>query len=250
MIVEALKLFIRNIGLAVRITAVPLVLGAAVGLAVAAMMGILPFIDFGTIPPWVDLTDPNLPITRVPFWSIFVLMVLLSLGALIAVQWHRRCLLNAKPQGLLHVGPVGHYIGRTFAIGLCIIPITVGFRWLTGQIGLQGAPGLALDLLVTIFSSYLWLRMAISLPAIATDRRMTFIEGWRIGRSVFSLLLQGAVTLAVLQLAVRLLSVELLQSPQALKLGIEILAYWLLLMISASFMSLIYARATNREIRA
>lgn len=192
--VHAVKMVLNNLGPALRIGVVPLLILAAAGWMFSS--------NFTSSPGGGPATIPDAG----AFGSGFVLMVVSILVSLwIAVAWHRYILLEEEPGAFMpgwNGSAIWAYFKTAFLIGLILIVAAIPLVMVAGILvfpGLasDGEPGLfaGFMFLVIVVLPLTWLgyRFGPSLAGAAVDDRRGLGEAW-------SATSRGAVDLLVLAL--------------------------------------------------
>lgn len=177
-LVHAARQVAGNLGMALRVSALPLAL--LVGLIVL-LGGVLA----GTI---AEVSEaPSGPSFAGTFFGVLaVILIAWALLAWIAVRWHRYVLLE-EGSGWIppwSVGLVGRYMLRTLLIGLIVAAgAMVATLILLLIAGTVDAWRFLAPLAVQLVAAWVGLRLSISLPAVALGERMTLGEAWARTRS-------------------------------------------------------------------
>lgn len=181
---SALAEIFRNFGTAIKITIIPfLILIAMIG----GIAGIL-YTNFAI----TSSGGPQFGLLMF-FLGLMVVVVALILFAWTAISWHRAILMGENVGLIPSLSglPIGRYIGNSILIGLILIIPAVVVMFFVGIVAssvLTTMPPSNFTLITVmttlvgavarIFLQFLWLRMAIILPAIAVDRAMGIGDGW------------------------------------------------------------------------
>lgn len=206
LVVKSLELIWRNLGSALRATAVPL--GIGLGLAVLLLLAL----SAGD-----GLMDGLYGETGVPTAMGVVALLCAALCAgfgflWAAVAWHRFVLLEEVP-GIVpavHGDRLGAYlwgwirlIGPFLLIGLVIGALVAV---IAGVAGAAGSPGLAMLLFfgVNVLAVYATLRFSLVLPAAAVGRFIGVFESWRMTKTARDAILIAAALLSVLNAVIGL----------------------------------------------
>ena len=177
---HTLRLIWQNIGVALRIS-IPWAVLTFAAVIVAAMLASMA--QSGEAPGMALLS-----------FAVFVgafIVMLFGFGAA-ATAWHRYILLNELPSGFLPRPPSGlvwPYVGRAFVISLILmavaIPAMMMFFILLGGITGEGAnPSatiiLGAVLVLNVLIQFVFMRLAISLPAVALGNRgFSISQAWK-----------------------------------------------------------------------
>lgn len=187
---HAIAMVWRNLGAALRVSVVPLLLEL---LASAPSLGL-----FGA------------DSARLGGWALIPLLAALLAFAWTAVAWHRFILLEERP-GLvppIHLPLILAYTGRLILLGLVVIVaamiVAIPLLLAVAVLGIEGADvrsgaGFpAVILVATILLGWFATRLSLSLPAGAVGRPMHFRESWRKTSSTSGAILVTAVALPLL----------------------------------------------------
>lgn len=239
-VAHGLSLLFRNPGEALRVSVGPLV--------IAALLVWLAFRVTGASPQMLlyGLAVGRLAPQAAVAISIVLVVVLFS-TAWVAVAWHRFILLEEYP-GLLPALPGGRiaaYAGRSILLAILMVVVMFPVWAIAGQIvmlsGLGGVPGAGLVLgfaLDTLFT-FLWLRIAIVLPATALGRPYSLSRGWNDGARLSGEVLRAAAIVVALNLvATRALALLPLGAGPALVA--QALLTWITLMAGSSLLTTLY----------
>lgn len=136
---------------------------------------------------------------------LFIGCTLLGVTA-IAVCWHRYVLLEEtpdKPHLLRPDLPIGRYLWNSLRLGFVLILIAVLplFVFFSVQQSVSGPLNYIISLAVGVFSTWLFLRIGLILPAIAVDQHMSIRESFRLTGPLSGQLVTTAVFLVLLQSA-------------------------------------------------
>jgi hypothetical protein len=175
MIRHTLRLLGQNIGVALRIS-IP---WAVLTFAAVIVAAILASMAQSGAAPGIAL------LSFAAFAGAFVVM-LFGFGAA-ATAWHRYILLNEMPTGFLPRPPSGvvwPYIGRAFVISLILmavaIPAVMLLFSILGSIASSVAIMLGALFALNVLVQFIFMRLAISLPAVALgNRAFSISDAWR-----------------------------------------------------------------------
>lgn len=136
---------------------------------------------------------------------LFIGSTLLGVTA-IAVCWHRYVLLEETPDQphLLRPDlPIGRYLWNSLRLGFVLILIAVLplFVFFSVQQSVSGPVNYIISLAVGVFSTWLFLRIGLVLPAIAVGRQVSIRESFRLTGPLSVHLVTTAFLLVLLQSA-------------------------------------------------
>ena len=220
LVVKSLALIWRNLGPALRATAVPLGIGLGLALLVVlavgggdawdlARTGIEPGAPFDLEDPSAPAPEGPAPQPASPLFGLAVLVAILpaAFGFLwAAVAWHRFVLLEEVPGIVpaLRGDRIGSYlwawvrlIGPILLVGLVVAFIGSAIAAVAAALG---SPALAALLLfgLNVLAVYGTLRFSLVLPAAAVGRSMGVFESWARTKEARDAILVAAALLAVL----------------------------------------------------
>ena len=182
--VRALTLLIDNIGVALRISALPYALVVVASLWVVSSFGVEAMMGgpVGTDDP--TALSPTMPETTLVATGFLLSALSVVVTLWIAVGWHRFVLLGEAPRGILpafHGGRVLAYLGWSLLIGLMValglFAIIAVLGVVLAALGL-GAAGVILGPVALFAAMVLFYRLSVKLPAVAVGRDLTFAQAW------------------------------------------------------------------------
>ena len=236
--VHAVKMVLNNLGPALRIGAVPLLILAAAGWLFSSSFTAATESGAAPIPG------------ASAFGNGLILMVVSILVSLwIAVAWHRYILLEEQPGAFLpqwNGAAIWAYFKVALILGLLLIVISVPLMLLGGfvlfaSVAEDGPPGLVTGflffLLVGLPMTWLGYRLGASLAGAATDAPLSLGDSWRATAP-------GAADLAVLALvsvvALWLPSFIVAELPRILSVPLGAVIQWAATMIGVGVITTIY----------
>lgn len=251
--VKAVTLVTDNLGLALRVSAVPFLLVVATSLyafstAPEALLSGGTGMGVG-LPPEAGDADGAVDAVGAPVAAFSGAALLSALATLlvtmwIAVAWHRATLLEDAPDGWVprfDGGLVLGYLGRSILLGLIVVLVTAATGFVLGVvlIPLMGAAGAGLIGTAAFFvAMILFYRLGPVLPAGAVEKPIGLGEAWRATSGATGPL----VVLALLTAALSFL----LQLPAGVGgLGLLTVVYylvvqWITVMLGVSALTVIY----------
>lgn len=136
---------------------------------------------------------------------VMITATLLGVTA-IAVCWHRYVLLEETPDQphLLRPGlPIGRYLWNSLRLGfvLFLVAFLPLFVFFSAQESLSGLGNYIVSLAVGTFSTWLFLRVGLILPAVAVDKHVSIRESFRLTTPLSGQLVVTALLLVLLQSA-------------------------------------------------
>lgn len=268
---HSLRQVLGNIGMAVRVSGWLLLVWAVLGIA----------LNYGA-PDWLVLALQGVPVSPedVPeigaaglllfVVGIIAVVVLFCWGiSVVAIAWHRYILLEEYPTGFIPYRS-GFKIGRYFWVGVGIsllAALIVGF--VTGILGMVFGPffasslastatadslsllgsslliGLALGLIVAV----IYLRMALTLPAIALDEGMTIGKAWEATSGYTPAIFVLALVLAFINVVVSLGLEMALGGAESdwFYMAVSGLYQWFFFMLNISVLSTLYGYIVQKR---
>ncbi|KAA9006890.1 hypothetical protein [Histidinibacterium aquaticum] len=250
---HAILMVLNNLGDALKATLAPLVAGAVAVMLLFAVLGIdVEALSALSGPGGDPLAQEDLPPEALQ--NVGSLMIFLLLAALIsilcfswaAVVWHRFILLEEYPPALPSPSgkPVGAYLWRSLLVAILLIVVMIPVSLIGGLLLgplLAGSPVLATAVFSTVFgvlASYLWLRWAMVLPAVAVGRGLTIRDSWKATGRLGSTILGVSVLTILLNLVLGLLAVPFGASFVALL--VNIVVSWFTALVGLSILTTLY----------
>ena len=227
---KAVMLVWTNLGAAIRATAVPFALMAAV--------------------PRLFLRDDSTGQGALQAGLVPVAVLSILLFAWGAVAWHRHVLLEEAP-ALLSRPPRDAFFEylwasmRTFAFAFVLLILSVSTVGLVaGALATAAGNGgeaafVVFAFGVAILITYALLRVSLVLPAAALDRRMSLRQSWRITRSARNAVLVVALLAALVQAALEFVGAASAGVP-LLGFVLSLLLTWASAMIGLSILTALY----------
>jgi hypothetical protein len=170
----------------------------------------------------------------------------------IAVAWHRFVLLEESSSQLFpgwNASRLFNYLGKTLilvfliAIGLAV-PFAV-ISVLLGATGLAGLmPMIGLGLFVCVY--YLFFRSGLVLPAVALDKRMSFLESYRMTADLSGAIWGTALIVVGVSISTAILLGAVMPN-NIIGVLMNAIVQWFMVMISASLLTTIYGHTVERR---
>lgn len=239
-VAHSLSLLFRNLADALKVSVGPILLMVLFGWAVFAVLGVSPqMLVFGFA--------IGRPSSEAVLAISLALVGVLFASAWIAVAWHRFILLEEYP-GLLPAMPgsrIAAYAGRSILLAIVMIllmfplsAVAAQVLALTGLAGLTIAQALLGFGLATLFT-FLWLRIAVVLPATAVGRPYSLSQGWNDGARLSSEIFNAAAIVVALNMVV---SVALSLLPLGFwpDLIAQVVLTWVTMMVGTSLLTTLY----------
>jgi hypothetical protein len=256
---HSIILLFRNFGNALKVSIGPYVIGIGLMILVAVALGLnLQTITIAVRNPQAAGQVLGSLGGSVAMFVIAAWAVILFVSAWVAVSWHRFVLLEEYPGLLpgLSGRPILPYVGRTLLLVLVLILIAIPLSMVFGLVfvglaqggGAQaaGLGGLVVGLLMTAVLSWIWMRLALVLPATSVGQPIGMGDSWRLTAPV-----SGAIFLAVLILfgisfAADLLIRSLFASAWVAELA-SLAVSWASLMVGVSILTTLYGHLVERR---
>ncbi len=252
---HAFSMIFGNLGQALRVSVGPYLL------LILAIVGVLTLAGFpggyATYPESSTLYRNTLD----PVAAVFVFLVVVFsvfVFGWVAVAWHRFILLE-EYSGLLpkSVGlPIWRYIGLSLVLALIMFCLMFLVGFAVGAIvsivnALRTSLGLfMIEFMMTSLASYLWFRLAIVLPAIATNNPLSIGEAWRRTGEIGKTVLAVAVALVAMNLVIQETVFTLFTNDptiQIIQLVLQLITMWLMLMVGLSILTTIYGHLIEKR---
>ena len=243
LVIHSFQLLIRNFADALKVSVFPIVVGVLLGIAAFSVSGITPEVIMmasvtGSLPPGGLLA------------LLFVLIMMLFVFSWIAVGWHRFVLLEEYPGYVPAVTgrPIWPYVLRTMGLALLLLLVMAVLSGVLGMV-LPVVQGAALHLvsgLLAIVMTYIWLRVALVLPAIAVEQPMRLREAWSASEVLSGPIFGASAILVALNFVVGLAQTYYLPSG-FLGQVIGISVTWVTLMVGTSILTTLYGHIVQNR---
>lgn len=239
-VAHSLALLFRNFADALKVSVVPLVLAIFLGWLAFRVAGTSPqMIAFGLVMGRIS-SETALAVS-------LVMIVFLFASSWIAVAWHRFILLEEYP-GLIppvHGSRIAAYAGRSLVLALLLLVVIFPVTAVAGQLMLlSGLGGIWLAQLVlsyglAVFFTFVWLRIAIVLPATAVGRAYSLSQGWNDGARLSNEILNAAVIVVALNMVATSI-LGLLPLGLIAGLVAQVAVTWITMMAGSSLLTTLY----------
>lgn len=239
-VAHSFALLFRNLSDALKVSIGPFVLAIVFGaMAIVAAGGgpdaILTAMDGVEAPPAVALA------------LVAAMVAVIMASAWVAIAWHRFVLAEEYPGFLpkIPTGVLGGYVWRSFSLGLMMVVIAVPLSAIAGIVmTVTGLAGFGLAEMAASFGvatvlSFLWLRVAIVLPAIAMGRPMSLPQAWALGIPYGGEILKASAILVALNLVGSQI-LALLPLPALLGFVAQLVLTWVTMMAGTSILTSLY----------
>ena len=175
-----------------------------------------------------------------------MVLIYLFVFAWVAVTWHRFILLEEYPGMIPAISgrPIWPYIGRSIVLGLLLLLVLIPVGLI---VGLFVAPfavvapfvaGTLAGIILGAIGAYLWLRVALCLPAIAMGQDMAIAEAWSVSGRASGGIFSAALILLVINAALSLPTS--LMTPTIITLIYDLAVAWFTLMVGVSMLTTLY----------
>jgi hypothetical protein len=174
--------------------------------------------------------------------------------AWVAVTWHRYILLEEYPATVPAVAnrPIGAYIGRTLMMTLQLVLVMIPVMLLVipfignaGTLMLNTGSGLIFSIVIGSILSFFWLRIGVSLPAVAVGKPMSSREAWTETKPVWQTILGASVIMVALNLAVTLAFSLLFTGIPLISYVLSVAMQWVTMMVGVSVLTTIYGHVVE-----
>lgn len=256
LLLHAIRMITDNITEALKASVGPMAILLALLLIVAVLMGLpLGAIgEIGTMGPMMEgdgaMGQPSpeqmMMAGKLGLFSIIGLALYLLVFCWIAVTWHRFILLGEYPSWLTSPAglPIGPYLWTSLklvllmivifipvsvVIGFVISPLMMASPWLAGAV---------LFLLLGGLFGFLWMRLALGLPAAAIGEHLGIRESWKRTSSFSGPIFGVALLLILMNLVLGLPS--LLVGANLLGALLEIIVQWFTIMVGVGILTTLY----------
>ena len=178
---------------------------------------------------------------------LFALLVGLFVLSWVAVAWHRFILKEEYPglMPMLNSAHVLPYIGRSVVLALLmtliLLPVAAIAGIVLSALGLINSAlgGLVVGFAMGLFFTFVWLRVALVLPATAINQPISIRDAWTLSIPASSDILSASVILVGLNFVVGAI-LELFFGQSAIGLVVNLSVSWVTLMIGTSVLTTLY----------
>lgn len=246
-VAHSFALLFRNFADALKVSVGPFVLALLFGYLAFRVTGVTPqMIAFG-------LAVGRLPPEAGVVISL-VAVAFLFASAWVAVAWHRFILLEEYPGILprLNGGRVVSYAGRSILLALLMLVIIFPISAIAGQVfdltGLGSLPLVAglLGFGLAVLFTFLWLRIALVLPAAGVGERLTLSDAWNAGAAMSSEILQAATIVVALNMVANQI-LSLLPLPLIVGVIVQFVITWMTMMVGTSLLTTLYGHLIEKR---
>jgi hypothetical protein len=238
-------LLFRNLTDALKVSVGPIMLVAIFAFAIIAALG-------ASAEDLIAVAQGGTPSSALSLAILILLLGFVFVSAWIAVAWHRLILLEEYPGILPAIAgrPIWSYAGRSVLIGfltlLAMIPAAILIGLASEMLG-PGQPivGLLAGFLLGTFLSFIWLRLAIVLPATALGRPLTISAAWAATAPLSNAILTASAILVGLNVGVAVITGAIFQGPVGV--FVDIIVNWTTLMVGTSILTTLYGVVVEKR---
>jgi hypothetical protein len=236
LVLHSFRLLFRNFAQALRVSVAPLILATLLSIAAFTVSGVTPAMI--AMASFTGRLPPNGLLA-----ILFIGVVMLFTFSWIAVAWHRFVLLEEYPGFVPPVTdrPIWPYVWRTLGLGLLIFMVMTFLSIIVGMIlpltG-QGAVG-AVAMIIGTVLTYVWLRSALILPAVAVGEELKLRDAWSVSARGSRAIFGVSLILVGLNLMVGI-GQQTLVPPGAFAVIVSLVVGWITLMVGTSILTTLY----------
>lgn len=243
LVFHSFQLLFRNLSDALKVSVFPIVLGTLLSIAAFSVSGVTPEMIVmasltGALPPSALLA------------VIFVLVVMLFSFSWIAVAWHRFVLLEEYPGYVPAVTdrPIWAYVLRTLGLALLLLLAMAVISMVLGMVlpALTGAALQLVSFVLAIVMTYIWLRSALVLPAVAVGEELKLREAWAASDPMSGPIFGTAAILVGLNALVGIAQTVILP-PGILGTVVSVAVAWVTLMVGTSILTTLYGHIVQNR---
>jgi hypothetical protein len=252
-------LLFRNLSDALKISLGPLLIGVVVALLVASATGLPPELLTRVTNPALMMQISQFLTGSAVFGLLIILVMVVFITAWVAVNWHRFVLLEEYP-GLLPAlsgQPIGGYVWRAVLLSLVLIVVSLPVSFIVGlilapflgpgTISPTGIIPMSLGILLGAFLSWVWLRLALILPAAAVGNRMGMGDSWTVTGQLSGAIFQAGLILMVIN-GVAGYAVEAVFGASVIGLVLGQAVTWVSLMVGVSILTTLYGHLVEDRV--
>ena len=237
---HAFRMVFGNMREALKVSVGPYLILAVIFLIAVAMIG-----ETGGM---VDRSTPMggaEPMQPMAALIILILVpVLLFIVSWVAVAWHRFILLEEYPGLLPQMAdrPISAYAGRSILYGFVITLAAFPLVFLAIPL-LMAGDGIAstfLFIAITGFMTFLWLRIAIALPAVAVGKPISMGDAWRVSKGMSGTIFGVAFLLMGINGLATVLTAQVSAILPIIGFALDIALQWTVLMLGVSILTTFY----------
>lgn len=243
LVLHSFRLLFRNFAEALKVSVAPLILAVLLGIAAFSVSGVTPAMI--AMASFTGRMPPNGLLA-----ILFIGAVMIFTFSWIAVAWHRFVLLEEYPGYVPAVTdrPIWPYVWRTLGLGLLMFMVMTFLSIIVGMIlpltG-QGAVGIVALIIGTVLT-YVWLRSALILPAVAVGEELKLRDAWSVSAPRSRAIFGVALILVGLNLMVGM-GQQALIPPGAVAVVVSLAVGWVTLMVGTSILTTLYGHLVQNR---
>ena len=239
---HAFRMVFGNFGQALRLSVGPLLIAAII------IYGLASALDIGFVSIAFMFMNPAAADPLIAFFILVALVVGAFVSAWVAVSWHRFILLEEYTNWLpaWRQRPVGAYLLTSLGIGfwvfLATFLVSLLFGVLIAVLQLQNSAVAAavVGFAVGALTSYVWFRLALSLPALSIGRsmklRQSFDETIKVSATIWNVVFILIAINAIANVATGFVAPGSLR----IQLALDGLVFWVNFMVGLSVLTTFY----------
>jgi hypothetical protein len=246
---HAFMMVFGNLGQALRVSAGPILLTVAIIFLMAKA--------FKVDPPSIMMMFMH-PETANPMIALLLfggLFLVIFVASWVAVSWHRFILKEEYAHILPAIAnrPIGSYIWMSIKLGLLVALASFVINFVGGVLiavlGLQGSfvAGFVLGLASGVLTSYLWFRIALTLPASAVAEPMRIADSLAQTDPAKNTIFQVVLIMVGINLLIQLCLAALIGLPGPVFLVFGGAMYWLNFMVGLSILTTLYGHLIEKR---
>lgn len=243
LVLHSFKLLFGNFVDALKVSAAPLALAILLGIAAFSVSGVTP----GMLA--MASLSGSMPLNGL-LAILFIGVVMIFTFSWIAVAWHRFVLLEEYPGFIPPVSdrPIWLYVWKTLGISLLLFMVMTFLSIVGGMIlpligeGALGVFAFAVGVVLT----YVWLRSALILPAVAVGEELKLRDAWAVS-STRSRDIAGVGLILVGLNMLAGIGQQSLVPPGFAGVVVSLVAGWATLMVSTSILTTLYGHLVQNR---
>lgn len=166
----------------------------------------------------------------------------------VAVAWHRFILLEEYPGLLPQIAgrPIWPYAGRSILYGFVTLIASLPLLLLVMALAMplmmagSGLAGILVFVLITGFMTFIWLRIAIALPAVAVGKPISMADAWGASKGMSGTIFGVAFLLMGINGLATVLTAQVSAILPIIGFVLDIALQWTVLMLGVSVLTTFY----------
>ncbi len=242
---HSFALLFRNLPDALKVSVGPIILVAVFAITLMVSLG-------ASSEDLIAVAAGGTPSTALSLAILILFLGFVFVSAWVAVAWHRLILLEEYPGLLPGIAgrPIWRYAGRSIQVGLLTLLAMIPAAILIGLAaqtlgGDQPVVGLLAGFLLGTFLSFVWLRLAIVLPATALGRVLTISDAWAATAPMSNAILSASAILVGLNLGVAFVTAAIFQGPVGVI--VDVIVNWVTLMVGTSILTTLFGVVVEKR---